>query len=223
MGSAKNLGGRWSEHRSKLSKGKHPNRHLQSSWRKHGEQTFKFSTLIICRPVDLIMYEQIAIDALNPEYNIARVAGNTLGCMKSEVTRERIAEKARGRVMPPRSAEYRAKVSARFRGHMPSPEHMAALQAARKARVYTDADRKAIGDGLRKAYANGSRCRTKSEQHKNKISKAFSKLNLEQVREIKRLRADGVMLKVIAAQFKIGETTVSEIARGITYRWADTA
>lgn len=45
IGSSTNLYERWRTHRKKLRSSAHPNRHLQASWTKHGEDLFKFEIL----------------------------------------------------------------------------------------------------------------------------------------------------------------------------------
>jgi group I intron endonuclease len=221
VGSAKTFCQRFSEHRSQLRRGKHHNKHLQSSWTKHGEQAFRFTPILICAPANLVMYEQIAIDTMLPEYNLARVAGNTLGTKRSAETRAKIAEKAKGRKFPPRSAEYRAKISAAHRGRMPSAEHMAALQAGRQAREFSQEERQAKSETLRRQWADGTRSRVKLEQTKALLSQAFSKLTAEHVREMRRLHAAGVAGVELSRRFETPKSTVSQIVRGLRYRWVE--
>lgn len=45
VGKSKNIGIRWSEHRSELNSGNHINAHLQSAWNKYGEDNFRFDVL----------------------------------------------------------------------------------------------------------------------------------------------------------------------------------
>lgn len=45
IGKSKNIGVRWSEHRSELNKGTHINPHLQSAWYKYGEPNFRFDVI----------------------------------------------------------------------------------------------------------------------------------------------------------------------------------
>ena len=45
VGKSKNIGVRWSEHRSELNKGIHINSHLQSAWNKYGGDNFRFDVL----------------------------------------------------------------------------------------------------------------------------------------------------------------------------------
>jgi len=45
IGSSTNLYERWRTHRKKLRAKTHPNKHLQATWNKHGEDAFKFTAL----------------------------------------------------------------------------------------------------------------------------------------------------------------------------------
>lgn len=55
------------------------------------------------------------------------------------------------------------------------------------------------------------------ERHSMGVRSSRSKLTEEQVREIRRLRADGVRIVEVAAQFNVSITTVSQIVHGT--RW----
>lgn len=80
IGSAINIKQRWIDHKKLLRKNKHCNSYLQNAWNKYGEKSFLFSVLLIVdEKENLIPNEQRFIDEKNPQYNIARVAGSTLG------------------------------------------------------------------------------------------------------------------------------------------------
>lgn len=117
IGSATTFRGRFAVHRHELRRGVHHSEKLQRSWDKHGEDAFEFRKVLVCEPRHLLMYEQIAIDALNPEYNILRIAGSVLGHRWSEAARARI----RGR-------------KATFAGRKHSPETIERMAAARRGK-----------------------------------------------------------------------------------------
>lgn len=92
------------------------------------------------------MYEQMAIDALQPRYNICPVAGSTLGYRHTEETRLRFGERpvSRGNLGKRHSAETRARISNAKRGRpgnrkgsVMSDETRAKLSAALKGRRNT--------------------------------------------------------------------------------------
>lgn len=174
VGSAKDFVKRWNGHRAQLKAGRHHNRHLQASWVKHGADSFSFNRLLVCSPENLLMYEQIAIDATAPEFNVERIAGNSLGCIRTPETRAKISAKAKGRKPPPRSAEYRAKISAAHKGKKLPEWHMEALQSGRTKRVYTEEQRQALANAINARYADGTLPREKSQTTREKLSVALT-------------------------------------------------
>lgn len=118
VGSAKSLRRRWSTHRILLRRGTHHSPHLQNAFNKYGEDGMVFSVLLVCAPANLIMYEQLAMDAMLPEYNILRRAGSPLGSRHSDETK--------------------IKISAANKGKKPSEECMRAALAANLGRKLSD-------------------------------------------------------------------------------------
>jgi group I intron endonuclease len=113
IGSAVSLVQRIGEHRSRLRGKNHRNPHLQNAWNMYGEAAFSFRTILVCRDVNLLFFEQRAIDCYRPEYNISPTAGNSLGVKLSPETKAKIAAKAIGRKW---TAERVALVSAAMTG-----------------------------------------------------------------------------------------------------------
>lgn len=95
VGSSVDLNKRMRRHRYLLSKGNHVNRHLQDSWVKHGESSFTFSIILYCAKENALWYEQRAIDALAPEFNMLPNARSALGAKRSENTRKLLSEAAK--------------------------------------------------------------------------------------------------------------------------------
>lgn len=96
IGSAKNFNVRWSNHKSMLKRNCHGNRHLQHTWNKYGEDIFKFDIIEYCNIDKLIEREQFYIDNLKPTFNIAKVAGNTLGVLHSKESKLKISKAKTG-------------------------------------------------------------------------------------------------------------------------------
>lgn len=71
---------RWLDHKSLLRNNKHHSIILQKAWNKYKEESFLFSIVETCLPIDCVKYEQKYINLLNPKYNICKIAGNRLGC-----------------------------------------------------------------------------------------------------------------------------------------------
>lgn len=219
IGSAVCIRQRFNEHKSMLERGAHHSRHLQNSWDKHGHLAFSHAVLDLCEKDELLIKEQKKIDEAVPEYNICRVAGNTLGRRHSPETRAKIAEKARGRKCAPRSDEWRENLSKALKGRAKKPHVLAALQAGRAKQVFTEERKQAVSRSLKDAYANGKRRREKTADHCAKIGQFYAKLTDDQVREIRRLRKAGAMVKDLASKFNSNSGTISDICNYKRYKW----
>lgn len=66
------------------------NSNIHKALLKHDYSNFKLEILLYCNDNDLIKWEQYYIDLLNPEYNILKVAGSTLGFKHSLETINRL-------------------------------------------------------------------------------------------------------------------------------------
>lgn len=155
VGSAVNFAVRWGTHRYRLRRGNHANCILQAAWNKYGEDGMKFERILEC-PVDqLIRREQEVIDRMNPEYNIARVAGSTFGMIHSDGAKARIGAAVRGKRY---SEEHRRKISEGRKGMVFTPNHRANISAATKGKTKNQ---------------SSQRGRAHSEAHKAKIAAAM--------------------------------------------------
>lgn len=221
IGSAVNLERRKAQHIRYLKRGDHPNIHIRRSCKKHGVDSFSFKVIVNCAPENILSWEQIAIDGLNPELNICPKAGNTAGRKFSEETKQRIGRANLGKKHPPRSAEYRAKISAALKGKKKTPEHVNNMLANRKPIIYTDEVRQRYAEGTRKSYEDGTRTRQKSEQHKNKIGMFFADLSDDQVREIFKLKSNGMTGDDIARLYKKPASTICQILKRKRYKWVN--
>ncbi len=88
VGSAKNFKTRWYVHLCDLRHNKSHSIYLQRAWNKYGEGAFEFNILFYCDVENLILFEQRALDILNPfkefGYNISPTAGSSLGIKHSK-------------------------------------------------------------------------------------------------------------------------------------------
>ena len=96
IGSAISLEYRFGRHKRDLKNNKHPNKYLQDSWNKCGENNFLFEIIELCINDELIKREQHYIDTMNPDYNICRVAGSQLGSKQSEEFKKFRSEQMKG-------------------------------------------------------------------------------------------------------------------------------
>jgi group I intron endonuclease len=163
VGSAANREKRFNEHRSMLCRGRHHSGHLQNAFHKYGAGVFVFETLLICAPQDLLFYEQRAINGLCPEYNVARVAGNTLGTRRSQETKAKIAAKALGRTW---SDDRKAKLSAAMTGRKMSEQFRQTLIGNQRAKGHRHTDEWKAANSVRMLGQK----RPKSPEHREKIA-----------------------------------------------------
>lgn len=145
IGSTVNFYGRKYTHFDALRKGRHTNKHLQSSFNKHGAQNFEFIILEqVGDKTKLIEREQHYLDELKPKYNIRKIARSNLGVRLSEQAKQKLRIFWLGKKRPR------------------TPEHTANLT---KALVGNNRGRK-------KPVGFGTRL---SEQRKGKNNPAFGK------------------------------------------------
>lgn len=96
VGSAVSFSKRWKEHSRQLSNGNHHSTVMQRAWNKYGEASFGFKKLLVCAKADLLWFEQRAIDALKPAYNICKIAGSVLGYRHTPEAKAAAAKRAAG-------------------------------------------------------------------------------------------------------------------------------
>jgi len=63
---------------------------------KYGYSNFTLEILEYCDVPELLIREQYYLDLLKPTYNIAKIAGSTLGVLKSEETKAQISAALKG-------------------------------------------------------------------------------------------------------------------------------
>lgn len=162
VGSSSNIAVRMASHRANLIRGNHHSKRLQSSWIKHGEESFEFFVVLVCGRENLIVYEQIVIDffhaATRDGYNMLPTAGTRAGARNTEDHNRKISIGKTGQTWkkPPAAVE---KTASALRGRKQSPETVA---------------KRALG-------------RVHSPETKEKISKAAIAIN--QRRKLERLSA----------------------------------
>lgn len=181
VGSAVNLKGRINNHRTRLNCNIHKNAHLQAAWSKYGAENFTFRTLLICKPDDLLFYEQRALDsfkAVECGYNIAPIAGNTRGRANNPERNAKMAATKRGRKQTPEhlaariagmnkpesKARMAAGVSAALKGKPKTAEHIRNAANAQRGKTISEETREKIRASLI------GRKSTKPRSHKGKPS-----------------------------------------------------
>jgi group I intron endonuclease len=110
VGSAIDFAQRKVAHFTKLRNNKHPSRHLQGAFKKHGEAAFSFSVLeVLEAPTrdELLACEQKWIDTLRPAYNKRLVADSNLGLSFTDEHRAAQSAAMRGWRATPDGAQHK--------------------------------------------------------------------------------------------------------------------
>ena len=150
IGSSSDISFRLRRHFSNLKCGKHRNSYLQRAYDKYGKDGFIAKPIIYCDPEYRHLFEQMAIEALQPEFNLIRIVDGVLS--HSETTKRKMSGSGRGRTMSP---ETKAKISAAHTGiHRSTEKATAAAALANKGKT---------------AWNNGIRL---TEEQRAKISKS---------------------------------------------------
>jgi group I intron endonuclease len=115
VGSSVNVERRWKEHKSTLRNGTHGNSKLRNAANKYGIDSLKFEQIVSIRDADvdketLFKYEDLMFKELQPELNLAPVAGSTLGYKQTAEQRKRNSEAMK--VKHASDPEYREKMAA---------------------------------------------------------------------------------------------------------------
>ena len=120
IGSSHNLSHRKSTHFYDLRNNKHRNIHLQRSFNKWGEKSFRFSILEECSIEFLIEKEQFYIDTFKPHYNILMIAGSGRGQKRPDQS-IRIKELNKSRIVSDKTKN-RTSNTLKEIGHKPTEE-----------------------------------------------------------------------------------------------------
>jgi len=138
IGSSVCIYNRLNQHINLLRRGKSHNKHLQNAFNKYGEISFLFHSILYCDPDMLVVYEQLCMGGLHPQYNKSENAeAPTRGIKFSEERRAKISEQKKGnnyRAGTKTSEEGRANIAAGTKLAMQSPEVRAKISAANKGK-----------------------------------------------------------------------------------------
>ena len=96
IGSSADIETRWRGHKKALEQNKHHSPYLQRAWLIYGADCFVFSVLEYCEGSKLFKREQFYFDSLQPEYNVAKVAGSPLGVRHSKEFKKKVSEVTSG-------------------------------------------------------------------------------------------------------------------------------
>lgn len=181
IGSAQKLNYRLWNHRHKLVKNIHANKHLQNFVNKYGIEVLYGEILERVEIENLIVREQYYIDTLKPEFNILQIAGSSTGTIMSDEQKLKISQSKKGILQ---TDETKQKISESMRGVSKSKEHSAKVGLKHKGKTISDEQKKII-----------------SESNKGRIT--TPKLTWEIVNEIRELNKQGIKDKEISLRFGI--------------------
>ncbi len=128
IGQSQNIRERWAEHKRTLNKNIHKNKHLQAAWNKYGAKVFKFLVLEYCDISKLDEREQVQLDAHAQSDNCYNIAIDAKAPMRGQKL----------------SAETKARMSARLKGHAVSNETRRKI--AEKSRNISDETRQRMSN-----------------------------------------------------------------------------
>ena len=164
VGSAFDFAKRWRVHVHHLRNKTHHSAALQSAWDKYGEAGMVFARILCCPKDLLIMYEQCAMDALTPKYNMKLVAGNASGWKHSEEARKKMSMQRTGIAQTPERVAARV---AKLVGRKRDPAAIERSAMAQRGRVKSALEKERISASL-----TGRKAGPMSDAHKKKIGEA---------------------------------------------------
>jgi group I intron endonuclease len=145
-----------------LRKNNHANTHLQSSFKKYGEENFKFSILLYCEDFELTRYETFYDNyykALGLSYNARKCIDSNKGIKHSAEAIQKMSDSHKG------------KPSGR-KGIPISEKQKELLSKMRKGIKLSDGHKKKISESMKISHPAGSKV---SEETKMKISEGNKK------------------------------------------------
>jgi group I intron endonuclease len=232
---------RWNEHKQRLTRGSHPNLHLIRAWHKYGAENFEFKILEVCEVNDesvRVERENFWIKKLNPDFNMAPVAGSVKGIKRREETKallrelnlehwklnprpkgykrsEEIGEAiAKGRKGIQFSQEHINNLSQSLKGRE-SPRKGAILSNETKLKISKSRSgiKRKLEDSLKAAESN--RGKTRTDEQKERISLSLKgkggKLNENQAREIK---LSTEKTSVLVEKYGVSRSQINNIKSG---------
>lgn len=137
VGYSVNLRNRRRDHFTKLSKGVHGNRYLQSAYNKYGKKSFKFEVIEECQERFLCSLEHYWATILNTHnrkigYNILPTDPRAINYKPSKETIERLVKRMTGSKKGPRSEETKRRISKSLMGYKMTPERLKKHTEVRK-------------------------------------------------------------------------------------------
>lgn len=137
IGSSINIKSRWQKHISELRNGRHSNKHLLESYKKHGEQNFQFSILEEVKELEsLILKEQHYLDFYKSYekengYNLRKIADSNYGYKHTKESVEKFRIASTGKT---HTEEAKKRISLANKGRIFSEETKLKMSLAKKGK-----------------------------------------------------------------------------------------
>lgn len=207
IGSSINIEQRWNKHISQLRRNNHPNKHLQNSWNKYGENSFNFIILENVSEEQLLDVEQRWLDETfcydtETGYNKSLVAGSPMKNRKhTKETIEKLRINSKGRK---HTEAAKQKISDANKGRVFSPETRKKMSEAKKGIAPACAHTPMSEEGKRKL----SQLAKKRTGYKN----PNSKLTEKQICDLREdFRQNNKTIKELSVKYSVSISTIKRI------------
>lgn len=221
IGSTCRLLGRKRRHFSELRCNIHHSQALQRAFNKYGSDYFDFLILEYCEPDKLLEREQWYIDNFIPEYNICKVAGNCAGVKQTQETKDKRADtlkkvwEEKNTYFPTGKKSMQEKKNKnqiiRQQKELRNQQIIEDIKAGIRQDVI--ADKYALSPSVITQLKKRSGITINTIVRKGSNNN-FSKLDDQQVREIKKLLQGKVRQREIADLYNVTVRTIKAIKSG---------
>ncbi len=227
IGSAVNLYKRRGTHSYYLRRNAHHNPKLQAAWNKYGEASFTFEVVeLVLVPELLTAREQYWLETLKPfghkGFNIARIAGSSLGIKRSAETCEKIGAAHRGLKPSPEAREKNRQSQLGKPGYWTdkkfSPEMSANMSVVRRGRPAHNRGTKHTPEAIEKIRLAGLE-RTYSAETRAKMSTSIRAAKVGYMKTLIVTAPDGTEYTIVGIrQFckdhHLDRSTLMRVAKG---------
>ena len=224
IGSSINIDVRWKSHKRELRGNYHGNKYLQNIYNKYGIEDLVFEVVMVCEPEELLIFEEQQIQTHNSFHEgLNLVEMPTRNFNNGKLTEIQVNE-VRQKFF---DGERITTLAKQYDIHRKTMRECIYLKTYQHIPCNIEGYNEMLKT-LQIARENGGRPRSRgwkqSQEHIEKMRKINSKpkktirkLTDEQVREIRKMSANGSTYKEIAELFPVNQMSISKIVRRITY------
>jgi len=205
IGSSINIYNRFYRHLSMLNRNCHNNQKLQNSWNKYGKSNFEFQLLATCPKEYCIKLEQWFINTQKPQYNISQTAASTLGCRYKR--KNKLSDETINNIINDYKNYTNEELAKKYNTSISIIDSILYSKHS-----FRDFDKSLTL--ISKPFKDSTRNKMKDlhfSRKSNKITNGVIKLNIDDVKEIKKLYSLDYPTKEIALQFNVSKETINSI------------